>query len=75
MEIIVVNDCSTDDTLEIINSFNDDRIKIINNAENVGAGMSRRIGTKAAIGDYTTFLDGDDYIDTNCIETLYNLAV
>ena len=37
--------------------------------------MSRRIGTKAATGDYTIFLDGDDYIDTNCIETLYNLAV
>lgn len=36
--------------------------------------MSRRIGTKEAKGEYTVFLDGDDYIDKNYIETLYNLA-
>lgn len=75
LEILVINDCSTDNTLEIINSFNDSRIKVINNTENVGAGMSRRIGTKAATGDYTIFLDGDDYIDADCIETLYSLGV
>lgn len=36
--------------------------------------MSRRIGTKAAKGEYTTFLDGDDWLDKDYVETLYNLA-
>lgn len=36
--------------------------------------MSRRIGTKEAKGEYTTFLDGDDYLDSDYIDTLYNLA-
>ena len=36
--------------------------------------MSRRIGTKEAKGEYTVFLDGDDYLDKDYIETLYNLA-
>ena len=37
--------------------------------------MSRRIGTKEAKGEYTTFLDGDDYINPDYIETLYNLSI
>lgn len=74
LEILVINDCSSDNTLEVIQSIKDNRIRIINNAQNVGAGMSRRIGTKEAKGEYTVFLDGDDYLDKDYIETLYNLA-
>lgn len=74
LEILIINDCSTDNTLEVVKSIKDSRIRIINNEVNVGAGMSRRIGTKKAKGEYTNFLDGDDYIDTDFIETLYNAA-
>lgn len=74
LEILVINDCSTDNTLEVAQSFADDRIRILTNEINQGAGMSRRRGTKEAKGDYTIFLDGDDYIDKDYVETLYNLA-
>lgn len=74
LEILVINDCSTDNTLEVLETFGDTRIRIINNSENLGAGLSRRIGTKEAKGEYTTFLDGDDTIDSDYIETLYNIA-
>lgn len=74
LEILVINDCSSDNTLEVIQSINDDRIRIINNTQNIWAGMSRRIGTKEAKGEYTVFLDGDDYLDKNYVEILYNLA-
>lgn len=73
LEILVINDRSTDNTLQILESFKG--IRIINNKENVGAGMSRRIGTKEAKGEYTTFLDGDDYLKEDFIETLYNAAI
>lgn len=74
LELLIINDCSTDNTLEVIKSFKDSRIRIINNEVNLGAGMSRRIGTQEAKGDYTTFLDGDDYLEADYIETLYNIA-
>lgn len=74
LEILIVNDCSTDNTLSLIQSIKDSKIKIINNKENVGAGISRRIGIKEAKGEYTSFVDGDDYIDDDFIETLYNNA-
>ncbi len=72
IELILVNDCSTDNSLEIINSYNDCRIKLINNNENVGCGMSRQIGINNAIGEYTMFVDGDDYIESDCLELMYN---
>ena len=74
IEILIINDCATDNTLEVAQSFSDPRIRIINNEENLGAGMSRRIGSKEAKGDYTIFLDGDDYLDKDYVEVLYNLA-
>lgn len=74
LEIIVVEDCSTDNTKDIIKSFNDPRIVLLENQTNQGAGMSRRIGTKAARGEFTCFLDGDDWLDPKFIQTLYNTA-
>ena len=57
IEIIVVNDCSTDNTKQLIEKYD---VKLINNKENVGAGLSRRIGIKYATGDYILLLDADD---------------
>jgi glycosyltransferase involved in cell wall biosynthesis len=75
IELILVNDCSTDNSLEVINSYDDSRIKLINNDENVGCGMSRQIGIDNAVGEYTMFVDGDDYIESDCLEMMYNAAV
>ena len=77
LEIIVVNDCSTDNSLNIIKQLadKDSRIKIINNDTNLGAGKSRKIGIESAQGDYIILVDGDDWISENFIKTLYNLAI
>lgn len=74
IEIICVNDCSTDNSLEIIQKFaqQDNRIKIINKDKNEGAGITRNIGQQNASGKYIMFLDPDDYISLDCCEKLYN---
>ena len=73
-ELIVVNDCSTDNTLKVAQGFIDERIKIVNNTENVGAGMARQIGIDNAQGEFTFFLDGDDWLNPMCLEKLYEAA-
>jgi len=74
IEIIVVNDKATDSSRDIVASFNDSRIKIIDNPENVGAGMSRRIGIGHATGKYIMLLDADDYISQDYIKVLVEHA-
>ena len=59
-ELILVDDCSTDNTLEIVKGFSDDRIQLLINVENQGAGRSRNKGLSAAKGDYIAYLDADD---------------
>lgn len=70
LELIVVNDKSTDDTESIVSQYSDERIKYIKHRTNKGAGLSRRSGIHAATGDYITFLDSDDYYAPECIQTL-----
>ena len=64
-ELIIVNDASTDDSIQIINQYSkkDDRIKVFNNLEHQGAAYSRNIGLKAASGKYIIFLDADDFFE------------
>lgn len=61
-EMIMVDDCSTDNSLEIAKKYasKDRRIKIIELAENSGAAMARNTAIEAAIGRYIAFLDSDD---------------
>lgn len=61
-ELIVVNDCSKDKTLEIIKKFSEknDKIKIFNNEENKGVVFSRNLALKQSKGQYIAFLDSDD---------------
>ena len=63
IEIICVNDASTDNSLEIINEYKkkDKRIKVINNQINMGAAVSRNTGLENASGKYVIFLDADDF--------------
>lgn len=73
IEIIIIDDYSTDNSLDIINSFADNRIKVIKHNINKGAGVARQTGINAIRGDYMTFLDSDDYIKKDCIQILvYN---
>lgn len=76
IEIIVVEDCSTDNSKEIIkkaiiNNPNAN-IKLIENKKNVGAGMSRQIGIENASGEWISLIDADDYLEPDYYETLLN---
>jgi glycosyltransferase involved in cell wall biosynthesis len=64
-EFIIINDASTDGTLSIINSFDDQRIKLINNSENLGLTKSLNIGLEHARGDYIARIDADDIAHHN----------
>ena len=56
-ELIIIDDCSTDGTVEIIESFmlSDERIRLIKNQENKGAAFSRNVGILKSEGDYLAF--------------------
>lgn len=59
-EILIIDDCSSDDTLSIVRSFNDDRIIIVTKEQNKGLVDSLNIGFKMARGKYISRMDGDD---------------
>lgn len=67
LEIIIVNDASTDKTLDLCIAWQkkDHRIHIINNKKNMGQGYSRNKALKIARGKYITYIDSDDYILPN----------
>lgn len=69
-ELIIVNDGSTDHSLEICESFHDSRITIIS-VTNGGVSKARNIGLDNAKGEYITFIDSDDYVDYLYLEKLY----
>lgn len=76
IEVVIVEDCSTDNTKDIIEQLakEDDRIKIIYHEENKGAGWGRRDGINACTGDYFITVDGDDWLDEDFIESLVKRA-
>lgn len=71
-ELIIVDDGSTDNTEEIVKSFNDKRIKFIKLDKNSGASHARNIGIQKAKGEYITFNDSDDCIINSKLEEQYN---
>lgn len=75
-EMIIVDDCSTDNTAEIVQSYasKDARIRLIQHDINKGAGLARRTGISNIKGERMTFLDSDDYLKPDCLETLYYYA-
>lgn len=75
IEIICVNDGSTDNSLNIINAYaNKDNRVIIVNQDNQGLSMARNNGLDIASGEYILFLDADDWLDLNACYLAYNQA-
>ena len=74
LEIICVDDSSTDNSLEILKEYaqKDTRIKIIKNEKNLGLGLTRNEGVKVAKGEYIHFLDSDDWMNLNAYEKLFD---
>lgn len=76
IEIICVDDGSTDSSLNILKDYEsgDNRINIISQ-ENQGAGAARNVGLTYSQGDYVYFADGDDYLELTALEKLYELSI
>ena len=74
IEVIVVDDGSTDDTLKILNNFNDDRLRVISK-QNEGASSARNIGIGLARGEFIINIDSDDFVERNYAKDAYEMAV
>ena len=76
LEIIIIDDGSTDETSLIYNKFqsNDERILVLKQ-QNSGVSKARNTGVKAATGDYICFVDSDDWAELNYCSELYSLLV
>ena len=71
MEIIIVEDCSKDNSRQVLKSYkNNPKIKICYNQKNSGLSCSRNRGLKEATGSYIGYIDSDDYIDNDFYEKL-----
>lgn len=72
-ELIIVDDCSKDNSLLICNKYalKDKRIRVLKNDTNSGASVARNKGLDNALGKYCGFVDADDYIDPRLLETVY----
>lgn len=76
LEVILINDCSTDGTLEVCKEYQSrySNVSVICNSSNVGQGLSRNVGIKKAAGTYLAFVDADDMISEYMFEDLFSLA-
>lgn len=77
LEIILIDDCSTDNSKDIIKNYalKDSRIKPFYSELNQGVSKSRNIGLKSVSGDYVMFMDADDYIVKDMIKIMLEKAI
>jgi glycosyltransferase involved in cell wall biosynthesis len=73
-EVLMINDCSRDNSLKKIENFNTLNIKVFSLKKNSGPSVARNKGIKEAIGEYVFFLDADDYISKDALNTLFTKA-
>lgn len=75
IEIILINDGSTDSSLKICEEYNENFKNIILiNKVNGGQGIARNLGIEKATGHYLTFVDSDDWVEETMIEKMYNVS-
>lgn len=76
IEIIVIDDASTDGSLGIIKEYVNQyhNIKVISLEENIGVGMARNLAIDIASGEFIAFCDSDDYLDDGRLEYLYSYS-
>lgn len=72
IEIVVINDCSTDGSLKILKKYAKkyDNMILIENKENKGLSYSRNVGLEKATGEYIGYIDSDDYVDSTYYEQM-----
>ena len=70
-ELIIIDDGSTDSTLQIINSYHDPRIRLVENGENRGQSYSRNLGIQKSNGEYVAIMDADDIALPKRLEIQY----
>lgn len=77
LELILVDDHGVDDSMSVVKRYaeQDSRIRYIESDENVGPMMAREKGYLSAVGDYLTFVDGDDTLPVDAIKILYERAI
>lgn len=77
LEIIIIDDASTDSTKEIISMYakNDNRIIPFYQSTNKGVSAARNVGLKAATGEYIVFVDSDDYLTKEAIRRMVDLSL
>lgn len=77
IEILVINDCSTDNSKIILDKYEKEykNIKVIHNKTNKGIGYNRNLGIKEAKGEFISFIDSDDWVDKTMFEKMYNKAL
>lgn len=75
IQIVCIDDASTDSTPEILNKYasQDSRIKILQRKENAGQAVARNMGIEVADGDYITMLDADDWFGADALEKAVNI--
>jgi glycosyltransferase involved in cell wall biosynthesis len=75
-ELILVDDCGIDNSMSIVKEYaaRDERIKYIESIQNAGPMVAREKGYRAAQGDYIAFLDSDDIMPDNALESLISVA-
>ncbi len=74
IEIILINDGSTDETHNIVKSYSDPRIKYYKR-KNYGIASTRNFGISNSTGEYISFVDSDDYLNNTFCEEMYNKAI
>lgn len=74
IEVIVVDDGSTDKTLKVVKSFDDKRVKVLVNQQNWGQNFCTNLAIKEAQGNWITRLDADDWYAIDRLEKLLNIA-
>ncbi len=75
IEIVCVDDGSTDSSLDILNNYKKDPRLVVLSQKHQGAGCARNLALEVAQGEYLAFIDSDDFYDIDFCERMYNKAV